>query len=330
MSETRTRGDASNKERLEELSGQLSQLVASVKVLSESQATLVERFDALAVAITPARTEPATETHAAELLNGRSPPPPAPSLPLVQGSFEPQAAPRVEPPRPLAPDWETAFPQTAVPPVFASVGGDLPFGYGEFECQEGAKRVRLGFPVVRCALELDQHLPYQVGQAAALRGVPRPAPVQITDQRNHLACSRLLAESVPKHFELQYLGSAIAWQHSVLAGQEALEAAFDELPVDTLRAQLRISFSASRLILAAQTARLKYLALAGDQQLGDSTVRDAVVRQVGQLQRNALYSPIVTAPQDVDEVALTVATELALEVRKQTVKADARARVDKA
>jgi hypothetical protein len=43
-----------------------------------------------------------------------------------------------------------------------------------------------------------------------------------------------------------------------------------------------------------------------------------------------LYSPLVTAPEDVDEVALSVATELALEVRKQTVKADAKARADKA
>ena len=318
---SRTRAEATTKDRLDELADQISQLVVSVSALSASQAEIAGKLVA-SEAAARATTQPD--------LGGASRPlsPAAAPFSPGRGLLEPLESLRVVPPRPPVLDWEAAFPQTPVP-VFQVTANDLPFGYGEFDCLDGAKRVRLGFPVVRGALDLDQHLPYHVGPAACLRGVPCIVPVQVTDPSNHLACTRLLADSVPKHFELQYLGSAVAWQHSILAGQEALEAAFDTLPADTLRVQLRHSFAASRLVIAAQTARLKYLALAGDQQLGDAAVRNAVVQQVGQLQRSALYSPLLTAPQDVDEVAFAVANELALEVRKQTVKADARSRVDK-
>lgn len=226
------------------------------------------------------------------------------------------------------PHWSSVYP-SQFDRVPAVAPDHLPFASGVFHCVDGRERSSLRFPVVACAHELDNSSPYALGRHA-VAGVPRPSPVQLADSRNAQAHQRLLEVSKPKAVELQFLGSAVAWQHATLRGLHALLANHECLSFRELLSQLELAADAFELNLASQIGRLKYLALPGDDHLGGPAVRDGIVTQVGARQLAALSSPLITAPVDVDEVALGVAADLSSEHAKQLTKLHVRDSLAKA
>jgi hypothetical protein len=289
----------------------------------QQQSRLDQLFDALTALRTPSSGDNGTVSDPAEL--------PAPVSSPVRQPLQPPAPTLVPPAHPAshrdAPHWSSVYPSPhdASPHVTPT---NLPFDYAVYPCVDGKQQLYLGFPVVACAQELDYISPYQLGHFAH-RGVPRFCPPALTDRRNHLAHTRLSQESQPKAFELQFLGSAVSWQHATVRGFRALLEQRNSISSDTLFAQLELCADAFELNLANQIGRLKYLSLAGDEQLCDPTLRAGIITQVGNRQRTSLHNPLLTAPVDVDRVAFDVSVELAAEHTKQLTKLQVREAVAK-
>ena len=201
----------------------------------------------------------------------------------------------------------------------------LPFEYRTVTCVDGGKLVPVLLPVVTCAAELEPFAPYQLGDAA-VKGVPRASPPASTDRRHLQALTHLQKDSQPKAFELQHLGSALGWEHAIIAGARSVLAAREELPAKVVHEQLELAFEALELNYSHQLQRLRYLGLPGDDQLADPALRSVVVAQVGDRQRRALHCPSLTTPTDVDLLAFTLANDLATELGKQRIKVYAKAK----
>lgn len=201
----------------------------------------------------------------------------------------------------------------------------LPFEYRTVNCIDGGKIVPVLLPVVTCAADLEPFAPYQLGDAA-VKGVPRASPPASTDRRHLQALTHLQKDCQPKAFELQHLGSALGWEHAIIAGARSVLAAHEELPPEVVRAQLELALEALELNYSHQLQRLRYLGLPGDDQLADPALRAVVVEQVGDRQRRALHCPSLTAPTDVDLLAFSLANDLSTELGKQRVKVYAKAK----
>ena len=78
-------------------------------------------------------------------------------------------------------------------------------------------------------------------------GVPRASPPASTDRRHLQALTHLQKDSQPKAFELQHLGSALGWEHAIIAGARSVLAAREELPTKVVHEQLELAFEALEL-----------------------------------------------------------------------------------
>lgn len=317
-------------ERLDALSQQLSELQETVKTLVASQD---QRTAALEAAVaSQAATTIATPTSTPLPVRTSSTPRVDHTNAVLHAAYDvntPQRsllpASRVLASPARAPHWTTLV-RSPIPRLEPARVDHLPFSSRELTCADGSKSVTVELPVVACAAGLEQFVPYHLDVSDAYHGVPRPAAPAASDRRHVLAVAHLQKDSPPKSFELQFLGSAVSWYATIVAGIRSLVAAQGSLPPEVFTEQLVLALDALELNISNQVQRLRYLSLPGEATLAEPTLRDLVVRAVGRRQTAALQTSYVPAPLDVDRLTSSLTAELSVELDKADIKAHARAK----